>query len=488
LKALTAVGRPGQLLPTDAARWRWKRSFRDRNQQLLPSSYTTLASQECHVLNYTQSTLPFDVSLEGLAMNKWPISAAIAATYAVAHASFAQAAPQLPEPSGVFGVGRTSYDWTDTNRPDPFSSDRNARRELMVYVWYPTAADQKTDGGVYVPGAKQIDEAGGTNRFTQAPIWHLIVSGTITSHARERAALPANSRRFPLVLFSHGDGVSGFAYTTAIEDLVSHGYIVAAVEHPYSSAGVVFSDGRVVRFSDRRILTGDRPTGVPYFQGVQIAMQDMRQLNDIQAADLGFVLDRLYLLDRSDRSSLFYGRLDFNRVAAAGHSLGGMTALRACQRDPRIKACANLDGGTADGLFLKYPDAKPLDRPFLYVEATPRLAFSDQQLIERGITRAEWADNARVVAGSQETQLRAGLAGAYDVVLRAPGMAHGSFGDALFPATSPAAQAQALHNLTLTTAVTRAFLDKKLMGAKATLLDRADTAEIQIRKYEPSPK
>src|SRR5712692_6523228 len=159
-------------------------------------------------------------------MNKWLISSAIAATYPVAHASFAQEAPRLPEPSGVFGVGRTSYDWTDTNRPDPFSSDRNARRELMVYVGYPTAPDQKTDGGVYLPGAKQIDEVGGTNRFTQAPIWQLFVSGTITSHAREGAVPPANPRRYPLVLFSHGDGVSGFAYTTAIEDLVSHGYIV----------------------------------------------------------------------------------------------------------------------------------------------------------------------------------------------------------------------------------------------------------------------
>jgi pimeloyl-ACP methyl ester carboxylesterase len=310
------------------------------------------------------------------------------------------------------------------------------------------------------------------------------------NHVSRERTRPAccKSPSFACGSLSHGDSVSGFAYTGAIEDLVSHGYIVAAVEHPYSSAAVVYSDQRVVQFSDRRILTGDRPTGVPYFEGVQIAMQDMRQLGDIQAADLSFVLDRLQLLDESDKSSVFFGRLDLGRVAAVGHSLGGMAALRACQEDPRMAACANLDGGTADGVFLQYRDAKPLVQPFLYVEASPSLTFTDQQLLERGITRAEWTENSSGVVKTQDTQLRAGLAGSYNVVLRAPGMSHMSFGDTMLSATSPATQAQASHNLMLTTAVTRAFLDKAVLGAKATLLDGAGTSEILIKRYEPSKR
>jgi dienelactone hydrolase len=266
---------------------------------------------------------------------------------------------------------------------------------------------------------------------------------------------------------------------------VSHGYIVVAIEHPYSSAAVVFQNGRVIQFSDRARLRGDRPTGIPYFQGVQIAMADMRQLNEIQTADLSFVLDRLRVLNESDMSSPFYGRLDWGRVAAVGHSLGGMTAVRACQRDARIKACVNQDGGTADGAFLQYPDTKPLRQPFLYVEATPPLTFTDQQLADRGITRADWTANASKNAETQERQLRGGLSDTYKVQLRAPGMNHGSFGDAPLSATTPEARQRALHNLKLTIEVTRAFVNKYLNDDKTTLLDTAGNDEIRIRKYAP---
>ena len=70
-------------------------------------------------------------------------------------------------------------------------------------------------------------------------------------------------------------------------------------------------------------------------------------------------------------------------------------------------------------------------------------------------------------------------------MLRAPGMAHGSFGDTVLSATTATAGAQALHNLLLTTTVTRAFLDKFLTGAKGTVLDGAGTSEIQIQTYKP---
>jgi hypothetical protein len=161
-----------------------------------------------------------------------------------------------------------------------------------------------------------------------------------------------------------------------------------------------------------------------------------------------------------------------------------MTAVRACQREPRINACVNQDGGTADGVFLQYPDAKPLTQPFLYVEAAPPPMFTDPQLAERGITREAWTDNARIVERTREAQLQSGLAGSYKVVLRAPGMSHMSFGDTPLSATSSAVQAQALHNLRLTTTVTRAFLDTFLTGAKGTVLDGAGTSEIQVTRYK----
>jgi dienelactone hydrolase len=355
----------------------------------------------------------------------------------------------------------------------------------MVYVWYPTAPEHQFDAGVYLPGARQIDSAPGFDRSRAGRIWPLIVSGAVKSHAREGARLAPLPLRFPLILFSPGNGTSSFTYTTAIENLVSHGYVVASFEHPYSSSAVVFPNGRVIQFSDRRTLQGNRPSDVPYFEGVQLAMAEMRQANDIQAADWSFALDRLIAVSRSDKSSVVHERLDFGNVGGVGHSLGGMTAIRACQRDDRIKACVNQDGGTADGIFLQYPSASQLTQPFAFIEATPLSTFTDlteQQLAERGVTRSAWTKYVDGILATRERQLRSSRAGSYHIELFAPGMNHGSFGDTMLSAATPESAQRALHNLMLTIDVTRAFLDKFLKGDTRTLLDTTGTAEVRITK------
>src|SRR6516164_8066668 len=69
----------------------------------------------------------------------------------------ADALPKLPAPSGPFGIGRVGYDWVDPLRPDRYSSDPNAHRELMVYFWYPTSGKSADAKGPYLPGAQRMD-------------------------------------------------------------------------------------------------------------------------------------------------------------------------------------------------------------------------------------------------------------------------------------------------------------------------------------------
>ena len=59
------------------------------------------------------------------------------------------ALPQIPSPSGPFGIGRIGYHWIDTSRSDDYDPKR--KRELMVYFWYAGAKGQ------YFPGAAQMD-------------------------------------------------------------------------------------------------------------------------------------------------------------------------------------------------------------------------------------------------------------------------------------------------------------------------------------------
>jgi predicted dienelactone hydrolase len=58
-------------------------------------------------------------------------------------------------------------------------------------------------------------------------------------------------KRFPVVIFSHGNGGTSFSCASLIEDFVSRGYVVAA-EHTQTPVAVRFPDGRIVPFAMRK--------------------------------------------------------------------------------------------------------------------------------------------------------------------------------------------------------------------------------------------
>ena len=63
------------------------------------------------------------------------------------------AAQTLPAPSGPFAIGRIAHHWTDPSRHESHSTDPNAHRELMVYLWYPG----HSAGAEYAARACQLD-------------------------------------------------------------------------------------------------------------------------------------------------------------------------------------------------------------------------------------------------------------------------------------------------------------------------------------------
>jgi pimeloyl-ACP methyl ester carboxylesterase len=74
------------------------------------------------------------------------------------------------------------------------------------------------------------------------------------------------------------------------------------------------------------------------------------------------VLDELTRLATAPDSA-FAGRLDLARIALAGHSLGGLTAIRGIQHDVRFRAGISLDGLVPDRL------APPTSTPVLLLTA-----------------------------------------------------------------------------------------------------------------------
>jgi predicted dienelactone hydrolase len=362
------------------------------------------------------------------------------------------ATPMLPVPSGPFGIGRIGYEWIDSSRPDTYSANPDAHRDLMVYLWYPAPRTDSGGTGTYLPGAKQMDANPEVQRRVGDAFgagWGLIVSGDLVSHAVEDAPVAKSPKHFPVVLFSHGLGSMGFAYTSLIEDLVSHGYVVASIEHTYTAMAVVFPNGKVVPFHQEA-----DPVGLTPEQRFQ-RMEASAGLSITEGAhDVVFVLSKLTEMNgQKAHEFALGGRLDLDRVAAMGHSSGGAFATLACQMDRRFKACISLDGALPPvAAFPEY--GKGFTQPVLLLE----IDHSGQR---RGFDAAQEAEYMK----KKEAQLNACPIGSYDVVLTSAGLNHASFSDVplLFANGKKTETEEALYNLRATQAFTRSFLDKYLM-------------------------
>ncbi len=234
----------------------------------------------------------------------------------------------LPRPTGPYGVGRVEYDWVDPMRADPFAParTRGGKRELAVWMWYPTAPGAGAAPAPYLP------PTWGNAREADRGAWALLYQriGAVRAHAVARAPVAAAPTRFPVVVFEPGLGSLPTDYTTLLEDLASHGYVVVGITPTDSAEVVVFPDGRVVPSVDA--------AREPSAQGGALDA-----LTTVWARDIRFVLDRLHTLDGDARDPLA-GHLDLARISVFGHSFGGAAAAEACRVDRRCQAGIDIDG------------------------------------------------------------------------------------------------------------------------------------------------
>ncbi|GAA3039341.1 alpha/beta hydrolase family protein [Kitasatospora sp. NPDC127116] len=265
-------------------------------------------------------------------------------------AAWAFPVPVFPEPSGAFAVGTRVLQWTDPRRPETFTADPNDLRTVVVQLWYPARKSPA--------GTRRAQYLGRTEREARTVSEALargvglpgfLVDGVPRARSRSvfDAPVAGGGERFPVVLFSPGSGGVRTQNTAWAEELASHGYVVAALDHPYDSAAVVLADGRTV--TTETASSGDRDKDDELAAG----------WTAVRAADLGFVLTQLDTLDRGGIADPLTGRLDTGRVAVSGHSMGGAAALQAARQDRRFAAVLDLDG------YPHGPTTPALDRPTL---------------------------------------------------------------------------------------------------------------------------
>lgn len=248
----------------------------------------------------------------------------------------------LPKPTGPYTVGRILFDWTDLKRDDPYSAAIGKHRELMVWLWYPAATLQHARPAEYIPSAWA----------SEMPWRPVTIPGRVQVHAITGAPIASTRQPYPVLVFSTGYGNLPSDYTSLIEDIVSHGYVVLGITSTYSAPVVRFPDGRIAS----HLAEASFPRGPE---------QDIRAAGDrmvkVWAADIQFAIDSLTHMN-SDSKNRFYGRFDLGRLGLFGQSFGGAAAAEACSADSRCKAAADI-GGNLFGDVRK----EHIKEPFLFI-------------------------------------------------------------------------------------------------------------------------
>jgi predicted dienelactone hydrolase len=260
----------------------------------------------------------------------------------------------LPTPTGSFAVGRTIADWTDDANLDKLAPVPGTKRELLVWIWYPSAAGQSVAMDEYLPAPliAEVERARGTllSKFLTRDL------SKVHAHSLRNSEVSPQQRLYPVVIMRGGASAEVWNYSTLAEDLASHGYVVVGFDAPYRTSTVVFPDGRVAR----RIPENDPELCLERADQERERCAD--RLLAAWTADVAFVLDRLEQLNTSDASGKFTGRLDMTRVGIFGHSFGGAAAALFCHEDARCKAAIDVDGAPHGSVI-----QTGLRQPFLFL-------------------------------------------------------------------------------------------------------------------------
>ena len=238
-----------------------------------------------------------------------------------------------PDSAGPYPVGVTTTVLVDTSRVDNLTKQP---RTLVTEIWYPA-----TDDGRRLPKNKYTDFIPGG----VTPEIDELIKKTYKMSAAEMDKAYWNEShrnaevrkgRFPLVIFSHGNGGSRNQNTFWCDYLASHGYIIVSADHTGNARWTII-DGKPIVFqgSERNNSATDRPL------------------------DVRFLLDQMIRWDKGG-DKRFAGRIDTEHAAITGMSFGSFTAHWASDQDPRFKAVIAMSGAPPAHTNLTVPSLRML--------------------------------------------------------------------------------------------------------------------------------
>ena len=290
---------------------------------------------------------------------------------------------ELPTPTGAYDVGTEVFHFVDVEREEIFTDTIDDKRALMVQVWYPAEAISGR-GVPFMEDERLLNAMASGYGLPGFSFNHIKY---VDSHAYSEAVISKTQSAYPLIIMNHGFGSSKSLQTSQAENLASHGYIVASIDHTYNTFGTLFPDGTLTTNNSGALFSANNDYETE---------KDNRDLvGKVLTDDVAFVLDQFEAINSGHILSKLSGKVDMTHVGTIGHSIGGATAYDAAF-DERITAGVNLDGG-----LYRINANEGLNKPFLFMlsesgyESLNRVMtgddYSDEELEKMGNSR-EWND------------------------------------------------------------------------------------------------
>jgi len=245
----------------------------------------------------------------------------------------------LPDPPGRYNVTLTTGTITDYSRD---------ARTLMLSVFQP-ATCTSTVPVFYMPN-KTAEYQG---PFIQK-VYNISVDLTPLFLEARLPVCPDDPSSCsplhdaPILLLSPGYRGTRLYYNVLASAIASEGFMVITIDHPGDTNIITYPDGYTAYSNLSNVYDLNELTPYAY----------------ARAADASFIIDQLSNATAMSKLLPRHGPRQFpiDRVAMAGHSLGGASALLAASQDPRIRGAINWDGP-----FLGSLPPSGLSQPVLYV-------------------------------------------------------------------------------------------------------------------------
>jgi hypothetical protein len=350
---------------------------------------------------------------------------------------------EIPKSTGPYAVGRMIFHWADFSRPEDMTANPDDSREIMAFLWFPAQPDTGVNAG-YVPDISILSDA--LVQSEELARWQVLGLRFVRTESPLDARPLKDQARYPVILFSPGNGTNVEFYSALAGEIANHGYVVVGINHPYDVPAVALSDGRVAPYNKAQ-WSLDAATHQAY----------TRERMKVRVADLLFALHQVTILGAT-ADSPFAGMLDLDAIAVAGHSLGGVAASEACKADLRFKACLNFDGIQIGGPFSMEETALPPSQTFLFLTKEAQL-------------------HPRLLQSFESTSE------SYWVVVH--GASHDSFtdGPVIQPSLLPLLN-ETDRSMSLIQRYTLAFLDQAIKGATSRqLIENVDEEAVSVRVF-----